>query len=53
MRSATRGLLEVAVMVLYVDEPLFSSNILIAFVYAMTIFMSENTHNMYTRGEGG
>ena len=35
-----------------VDKPLFFSALLIVCVYAMTILMSEHTHNRNTRGGG-
>ena len=51
MRSATRGFSEVAVVGCCVDEPLFSSALLITIVYVMMILMYEHTHNSHIRGE--
>ena len=42
----------VAVVFHFVDEHLFSSDLMIAFVYAIIILNSEHAHNNYTRGEG-
>ena len=52
IRSATRGFLEVDAIGHCVDEPLFFSTLLLAFIYAMVILMSEHAHNIHTRGEG-
>ena len=35
-----------------VDEPLFYSDLLLAFVYATMMLNSEHAHNTHTRGEG-
>ena len=35
-----------------IDEPIFSSSLLFAFVYAMLILNSEHTYNRHNRGEG-
>ena len=37
------------VIVLCVDKPLFSSYLILAFVYAIMILMSKHTHNRNTR----
>ena len=34
----------------FVDNPMFPSALMIYFVYAMMILMSEHTHNRHTRG---
>ena len=35
-----------------VDEPLFTSDLILAFVYEMMILMSEHTDNSHNRGKG-
>ena len=52
MSSATVGLLVVAVIGYFVDKPLFSSALLVAFVYAMMILMSEHAQNSYRTSTG-
>ena len=52
MSSATVGLLVVAVIGYFVDKPLFSSALLVAFVYAMMILMSEHAQNSYRTSAG-
>ena len=52
MRSVTRGLLEVDVIVHFFDKPLFSSDLVLSFVYEIVILMSNHTHNRHTRGGG-
>ena len=51
MRYATRGFLEVDVIGHCVDETLFSSALMLAFLYEIMILMSDHTHNRHTRGE--
>ena len=41
-----------AEIVLCVDYPLFSFDILISFVYAIMILNSDHVHNRQTRGKG-
>ena len=52
MRSATRGFSEVAVIGHFFDKPLFSSDLVLVFMYTMMILMSEHTHNRHAMGEG-
>ena len=50
IRSATRGFLEVDVIGRCIDEPLFTSALLLAFVYAMLRLSSEHSQSSHTGG---
>ena len=49
MRSTNRGFLVVSVIVRFVDKPLFSYALLIAFVYAILILFSGIAQTNQTR----
>ena len=51
MRSENIFLLEVDVIGCCIDDAMFYSALLLAFVYEMMILMSEHTHNRHIRGE--
>ena len=52
MRSTEIGSLVVTVIGCRVDEPSFSSALLLAFVYAMMQIISEHAQNRHTKVEG-
>ena len=51
MRFATRYFLEVDVIGRGVENTVFSSALMIDFVYEMMVLIYENTYNSHTRGE--